>query len=134
MEPLIIDRDIQLVCVCASSFPEGILAAHQQLHAAIAFSAERRYYGISFPAGNGEIVYRAAAEVLDQADLQKGLELFLLPGGHYTSILISSFINDIPAIGRAFRDLLRDSRIDPQGACVEWYINNEDVRCMVRLQ
>lgn len=64
METVIIEKDIQIVCLTAKSFPEGIQDAHQQLHAIIPFSKERRYFGLSRPE-NGIIVYKAAAEVLE---------------------------------------------------------------------
>jgi hypothetical protein len=62
METIILDKDIKVFYVTASTFPEGILAAHQTLHAKIPYSTERKYFGISRPENNGKIVYRAAAE------------------------------------------------------------------------
>lgn len=43
-------------------------------------------------------------------------------------------MDDIPAIGKAFKELLAIPGIDPEGACVEWYLSNKDVQCMVRLK
>jgi len=42
-------------------------------------------------------------------------------------------MKNIPAIGETFQKIIADPRIDPQGVCVEWYFNNKDVRCMVRM-
>jgi hypothetical protein len=39
----------------------------------------------------------------------------------------------IPAFSKAFKELCADPRIDPQGAAVEMYYDEKDVRCMVRL-
>jgi hypothetical protein len=30
--------------------------------------------------------------------------------------------------------LLTQPNIDPNGYCLEWYLNGKDVRCMVRLK
>jgi len=43
-------------------------------------------------------------------------------------------MNNIPATGKAFQELLVDERNDPNGCCVEGYINEKDVRCMIRLK
>jgi hypothetical protein len=42
-------------------------------------------------------------------------------------------MSDIPGIGRTFDKLLKHPRIDPQGYCVEEYVNNTDVRCLVKI-
>ena len=51
----------------AKSFPEGILEAHQTLHALVPYSQNRKYFGISRPE-NGNIVYKAAAEELIEGE------------------------------------------------------------------
>jgi len=50
-------------------------------------------------------------------------------GGH----TLKNFADDIPLIGETFRNLLADPRIDPQGYCLEFYLNEHDMRCMVPL-
>lgn len=135
MEKYTLDKDITLFYVTAVSFPGGVLAAHQQLHALIPFSTQRKYFGISFPDATGTIIYKAAAEELIEGEgKEKGLETFLLKKGEYNSILIHNYMDDIPAIGKAFKELLAIPGIDPEGACVEWYLSNKDVQCMVRLK
>jgi hypothetical protein len=47
METRKMDKDIVVFYVEASSFPEGVLAAHQQLHAMVPFS--RRENTLEFP-------------------------------------------------------------------------------------
>ena len=135
MEKYTLDNDISLLCVRAASFPDGIMAAHQQLHSLIPFSTQRKYFGISFPDATGTIIYKAAAEELinDEA-AEKGLETFILKKGEYNSIVISNYMDDLPAIGNAFKELLAIPGIDPEGACVEWYLSKTDVQCMVRLK
>ena len=43
-------------------------------------------------------------------------------------------MKDISAIGEAFKLLLSNRDIDPQAYCVEWYLSDKDVKCMVRLK
>ena len=134
MESYFLENDITVFYVLAHSFPEGVLAAHQKLHELIPYSDKRRYFGISNPDKTGKIIYRAAAEELtnNEADKLK-LETFVLKKGNYSSIVIKNYHKEISDIGKAFDILLTNANLDPQGACVEWYLNDTDVQCMVRL-
>lgn len=133
MEKYILSSDINVFCETAKSFPDGILRAHQTLHSLIPFSNERRYFGISHP-DRGTIVYKAAAEEMHRGEAKKlGCEPFAIKNGHYISIVIADCMKDIPSIGRAFQKLLSRPDIDPNGFCAEWYLNDQDLRCMVRL-
>lgn len=133
MEKYRFSNDINIFCVSAKSFPNGILEAHQTLHSLVLFVKERRYFGISRPY-KGSIVYKAAAEEMQQGEAKKlGCEPFTIKNGHYISIVIADFMKDIPSIGRAFQQLLSHPDIDPNGYCVEWYFNDQDLRCIVRL-
>ena len=133
MENITITTDVQVYCVAADSFPEGVLKAHQTLHALVTFSEKRKYFGLS-RMENGRIIYKAAAEELSPGELAKhGLESITLPAGEYKCIIVNDFMKNIQAISEAFNQLTSLPNIDPNGFCVEWYISNEDVRCMVRV-
>jgi len=134
MENYFLENDITVFYVEADLFPNGILAAHQKLHALIPYSDKRKYFGISNPDKTGTIIYRAAAEELTEGEADKlNLETMILKQGNYCSIVIENYLKDVADIGSAFNILLSNSNIDPQGACVEWYLNDTDVQCMVRL-
>jgi len=134
MEKYQLSESISAMYITASSFPEGVLAAHQKLHSLLPRTDERKYFGISFPTQNGTIIYKAAAEEISDEEAEKlGLETYLIKKGTYISIDIHDFMNNIDAIGKAFQELIADPRIDPNGACVEWYVTDNDVKCMVRL-
>lgn len=132
MENFILNNDINIICVTADSFPDGILPAFEKLHSLV--SGDRRSYGISRPDKNRTIIYKAGAEELADGEAEKlHLEKFVLKRGNYISIDVPDFMQHVPAIGKAFEQLLADPRIDPDGACVEWYFNEKDVKCMVRI-
>lgn len=134
MEIITIDKDITAMCVTASSFPNGVLAAHQKLHSLIPYSTERKYLGLSRPENGGSIVYHAGAEELESGEAEKlKLETLVIKNGKYASIIIHDYMKNIEAIGEVFTKLTDLPDIDPKGYCVEWYISDEDVQCMVRL-
>lgn len=128
-----LDSDIIVAFIRAKSFPEGIQAAHEELHRRVRYDGVRKFYGISRPDQAGRIEYMAAAEIIPGEAALADLEQFIIKKGHYRAIGIPEFRKDIPAIERAFQQLLGIPGIDPQGACVEWYPNLTDVHCMVRL-
>lgn len=123
--------DVKTFCIRADSFPHGIQAAHQKLHSLTPFSPGGSYYGISRPE-NEVMVYRAATTELSDKLKEAGYEEFIIQKGAYIFIDIPDFMNDIPAIGCAFRELLSSPEIDPEGACIEWYLDTQTCRCMVR--
>ena len=135
MEIFQINNDIKTFYVTATSFPDGIQAAYQKLHSLIGSPVGRRFFGISYPETPSKIIYKAAVEESHPNEGEElGCETFVIKKGQYTSIYIKDFMKDIPRIGQSFQELLADERIDPYGCCVEEYVNDKDVRCMVRFK
>jgi len=135
MESFFFAEDIKVFYVTATSFPDGIQEAFQKLHSLIGSPAGRKFFGISYPATPSKIIYKAGVEENYPGEgEQLGCETFVIKEGPYISIYIKDFMKDIPKIGQSFQGLLTDQRIDPNGCCVEEYINDKDVRCMVRLK
>jgi len=133
MKTIIFENDIKVFYVEAESFPDGIEAAHKKLHELVPFSDKRKYFGISRPE-NGHIVYRAAAEEVIIGEAERlNCKILVLEKGNYISVTIEDYMQHIEGIGMAFEELLSLTGIDQQGYCVEWYFNDKDVRCMLRL-
>lgn len=134
METLTLDKDITVFYITATSFPDGITEAHEKLHALVPFSTSRNYFGISRPENNGAIEYKAAAEELVPGEAKKwNLPTMHIKKGSYKASNITNYATDPLKIGRAFGEILKQPDLDPNGYCVEWYLNEKDVRCMVRL-
>jgi hypothetical protein len=134
MEIINITHDIRIIYKEAASFPDGVLAAHQQLHTLIPFSKERMYFGISRPE-SGLIVYKAAAEEKYEGEAEVlQCKSLVLEKGRYVSLTVKDFMKDLQGISHAFNQLLSSPDLDPQAYCVEWYFNDTDVRCMIRLK
>jgi hypothetical protein len=133
METTTLDDDIKVFYVTAKSFPGGIMEAHQKLHSLTPFSNGRRFFGLSRPE-NGIIVYKAAAEEMGGGEAEKlNCDTLIIKKGKYICLTINDFMKDIQSIGKAFKELLANPGLDPDGYCVEWYLNDKDVKCMIRL-
>lgn len=134
IENYMLKDDVKLVCFEARSFPDGVQEAFRILDETLPDSVNRKLFGISFPGEDGRIVYKAAAqESIDGEALNLGRESFTVRSGSYISVFIKDFMDDESGLGNAFHELLADPRIDPNGSCVEMYVGEKDVRCMVRL-
>ncbi|MEO6720850.1 MAG: hypothetical protein ABIN67_10795 [Ferruginibacter sp.] len=133
METLTLENDITIFYITASSFPAGIMEAHQKLHTLVPFSTTRKYYGISRPE-NGVIVYKAAAEELHAGEAAEfNCDSLVLKKGKYICTAIHDYMKDVESIRNTFKEMLEHPNLDPEGYCVEWYLSKEDVNCMIRL-
>lgn len=133
MQPYYLDQDIRLCCVPAKSFPDGVMAAFQQIMKIFPDQqGKRRLFGISWPDGKGGMTYKAAVEEKFKGESEQlGLDTYLLKKGEYLSTTVHNFMNDIPSIGKAFQQLVAAPGVHPDTIGVEEYISNTDVRCMV---
>jgi len=136
MQNYILEKNIPVMCVAATSFPDGVMDAYKKLQSNIADSKERRYFGISYPNKDGAITYKACAEEKNEGEAKKlGLESFMIKAGNFASIYIVDHMSDSESIGHAFKELLKNPNLDPEGYCLEMYkdFDDKDVNCMVPL-
>ncbi len=130
-----IKEDIHVLCVQAASFPDGIMAAYDKLKALLPATDKRMLYGISYPEKVGKIIYKAAAEAKFPGEgEQYNCESFILKKGDYMSEVVYDFMNHISSIGNTFQKMLQHPDLDPNGYCVEMYLNDKDVQCLVKLK
>src|SRR5688572_20330796 len=102
-----LEDDIEVFCVRASFYPEGIQQAHNTLKALLPRSEGRVYYGLSRPENEGGIIYRAAATEISEGELKDSeLETLVIRKGEYISIFIADYASHIEDIGNAFSELL----------------------------
>lgn len=135
METIVLENDIKVFYVTAKSFPQGIDSATKKLHSLFPFSMERRIFGLSRPENNNGIIYRAAAEEMYEGEAEKlKCKTLIIPKGKYIALLVNDFRKDVMSIDRAFRQLLDQPNLDPEGYCVEQYATDKEaVTCMIRL-
>lgn len=135
IKTFVLKEDIIAFCKKATSFPDGVLAAHQQLHQHVLASNKRNYFGISYLNFKKEIIYKAAVDELFNGELKHlELEQVIIKNGTYAYINVLNFKEKIHEIELAFKILIKHALLDPNGFCLEWYAaNNKDCKCMVRL-
>jgi hypothetical protein len=129
-----VENDIPLVCAKAASFPDGVMTAFQRLHSVAPPAGGRNYFSVSWFVADGKIEYMAGATELHAGEIsQNEFVHFTIQSGNYLYIDIHDFMQDIPAIGKAFQQLLTLPEIAKDTVCIEWYVNDRLCRCMVKL-
>ncbi|HVS96393.1 MAG TPA: hypothetical protein VHE54_07895 [Puia sp.] len=132
METYMLDHDVRLCCFSADSFPDGVMAAFQRLNARVPGHEGRRLFGLSWPDGKGSMIYKAAVEERYPGEAEAlGAEHYTLKKGEYLGLEVNNFMDDIPSIGRAFRQLVAAPGVHPNTMGVEEYLSGTLVRCMV---
>ena len=134
MEKYFITNDIKTFYVAATSFPEGVLKAHQTLHAMLPSTKGRNFFGISFPGQGRSIIYRAAVEESFAGEAEQlNCDIFIIRKGAYISQPVQDFMKDVSVVGQTFQQLLAHPDIDHNGYCLEIYPNEKDMICLVKL-
>lgn len=119
MDNFKLDKDIDLCCVKAASFPDGIGEAHKKMNSIFKGDGRRRF-GVSY-SYDDRILYMAGEEIMKSEKIPPGFERYILREGSYFSFYIQDFPNNISQIEKSFSILTNDPRIDENGCCVECY-------------
>lgn len=134
MEIRKLESDIKVFYIKAVSFPNGVLAVHKKLHSLLPVNDGRRFFGISYSDGKGGIIYKAAVDESYPGEAEKyGLETFMIKKGEYICDTLIDWRKNESLVVKTFKKLLSDTRIDRNGYCLEMYLNNTDMLCMVKL-
>lgn len=116
------------------SFPNGIGEAFDSLIETMPREPKRSYFGISEMAENGDVLYYAAAEETFEGEAQKyGYDIYIVKEGEYLTVTVSDWRKKTSCIKDVFEAMLDDVRIDKENPCIEWYKNDDEMVCMVRL-
>lgn len=135
METFELKEDLKVICNTAKSFPDGIKEAFDTLQATLPDCEKRTWYGLSSPNEKGVIIYKAAVTELHDGEAEKaGYTPFTIVEGEYISETIIDWMKNPQIIGSTFMKLLEDPRIAHDGYCLEWYKNDNEVLCLVRLE
>lgn len=133
METIVIHEEISLYYIEVQNFPNDIGATFSKFFSIFETFEKRRMYGISWTE-NGKFCYVVAAEEKVKNELSKHqLSKILIKNGEYRCIRIKNYIDDITQIAAAFDKLKSTPNLDYNGNCIEWYVEEDEVICMVKL-
>ena len=134
METLYLNNDVHVFYITVKSFPTGITDAFKALENLDPSICERPFYGIFHEDENGNMIYRAAVEERYKGEAETyGCNTFVISHGNYLAVTIKHFMKRIEVIPEAFDLLGKQPGIDVSFPAIEWYRNEEEVVCMVKL-
>jgi hypothetical protein len=130
-----ISDDIQVYCLKATSFPDGVSAVYDRLHSEYPPEGGRSYFGISRQAPDGSINYMAAVKLRDTDGTPcPDYVPFTIQKGKYVATDVINYMANLPAIGSAFAEMIREPNVAPDGYCLEVYLSPTELTCMVKLK
>jgi len=134
MEKHTIKNDINVFGGQVTSFPNGIGEAFEPLMKKIPDGFNRSYYGIAKMEGN-QIIYIAAAEEKSKGEGKKyQCNDYVIEGGEYLTIAIADWQPKTDSIKDVFGELMKDNRTDKSKPCIEWYKNDKEMFCMMKVR
>lgn len=133
MKELHLKEDISVIAVKAKSFPAGIVPAFTDLEQKVGGYRGRSVYGLSQGDGKRDIVYWACVQGIAGEKLPPDCEWLNVKAGTYISEQLSNWRGREKIMSETFRKMFSSPKVDPNGYCVEKYLDNGDVLCMVRI-
>ena len=135
METYNLSHDIKAFGVQVKTFPMGVGEAFHDLIQKLPNGDKRSYYGISVCTDKG-IIYSAAAEEAYPGEADKyDYEKYEIQKGEYLTEEIKGWQQKINCIKDVFEELMKDKRVNSTlpPVCVEWYKNQEEMLCMIKI-
>ncbi len=132
MDSLILGEDIHVAYISTTGSRENIIKANEEMKGHFSDLQERRKFGISTFDDQAISLYKAAVEATPAESEALGLQSLIIKHGAYMGFYITDYHNDPDAIAEAFKLLKGQQGADPNADCIQWYIGEDDVKCLVR--
>ena len=134
METYNIQHDIRVFGRQVMTFPSGIKEAFDELVNAVSEGLNRSYYGLSHPDTRGNVMYYAAVEEYAVGEGKKlGYDYYTIGRGDYLCVTVKDWHSKTGCIKDVFHEMMQDKRVDNITPCVEWYKNDEEMVCMLKM-
>jgi predicted transcriptional regulator YdeE len=131
MDTIKLNGPVNVIGFRVKTFPMGISEAFDRLTDMLGF--DRPYYGLSQMSTDGVLYIAAGLKKSANEKSTLKLEEYTIPKGEYAVRVIKDWRRNLSAIPHVFGDLLKTEGIDDSVPCVEWYKNDEEMLCMVKL-
>jgi hypothetical protein len=134
MEEYIFREEIKVFGTRVKTFPAGISEAFESLIKMTGDPAgARNYYGIS-EFKEGMMYYHAVAEEKIKGEAKKyNCEELKIESGEYLAIPMHDWRKNLNCIKDLFSELLRDARVDKTKPAIEWYKDDVEMLCLIKM-
>ncbi len=132
MEKYNLTNDLKVFGVQVKSFPQGIGEAFNELSKTVSHGNRRPYYGVSECTKQG-IIYKAATlEMFDGEGVKCGCDSYIIEKGEYLAVTVLDWRKKTESIKSVFEEMFKDERSDRSKPCIEIYINDDEMKCLVK--
>jgi predicted transcriptional regulator YdeE len=133
MDTYEVKKDISVFGFQVKTFPERIGEAFDSLIAMVPEGLNRSYYGISFMTPKNEVVYIAAVEEKNKGEAEKNrCNRYTIEKGKYIVVRVLGWREKTDRIKDVFDSMMKEKSIDLTKPCIEWYINDDEMLCMIK--
>jgi hypothetical protein len=133
MERITIEKDLNVMGFQVHDFPNGIGKAFDSLVARVPGGFNRPYYGISQMTDKG-MVYLATALEKEKGEAEQcNYERYEVKKGEYLAVPLKDWRKKTETIKDIFQQLFQSPLTDKKHPCVEWYKNDNEMLCMMKV-
>lgn len=127
-------KEIRVFGFEVPAFPQGVKEAFEKLIGMLPAGEGRPCFGLSTMKDNGDILYVAAMEEKEKGEAEKNrCSGYKIEKGNYLSITLTNWMSQLDAIKDSFDVLMQQPGVDPHAWCIEWYKDDNEMMCMVKM-
>lgn len=135
MDRYTLKQDVNVWGIEVSTFPDGVSEAFDKLVSMLPGGFDRSLYGICFMSDQGNLVYVAAAEEKEESEAEVyNCRRYTIEKGEYFVVTLKDWRRKTDQINNVFHEMLATARVDRMKPSVEWYKNNDEMKCMLKLE
>lgn len=125
-------EDLSIIGIQVKNFPNGIKEAFDSLIKVL--GSKRAYYGVSWLDESDSVKYYAMArEIFPGEGKRYNYELLTIEKGEYQTEAVQDWLSKTEGIKEVFHGLMANNKPDKSHPCIEWYISDEEMLCMVKI-
>jgi hypothetical protein len=133
METFHLKEDLNVLGFQVKTFPTGIGEAFDALIEMLQGRVNRAFYGISYASQEGIVYLATAVENYTGEAERYNCEQYTIVKGEYLTTTVRGWRKKTNTIKDVFGVLLQHACPDTARPCVEWYKDDDEMLCMVRI-
>ncbi|MEJ7645730.1 MAG: hypothetical protein WKF87_14140 [Chryseolinea sp.] len=133
MEKMVLNDNLSVFGFEVTTFPEGIKEAFDTLMKMVPDGVDRSLYGISYMERD-DVRYHAAIIENFPGEAEKyNCRRYTVEKGEYMTTTVKDWIKKTHTIKDVFGAMLKDDCPTDVRPAVEWYINDDEMVCMIKM-
>jgi hypothetical protein len=132
MEKLVINDNLNVFGFEVTTFPDGVGEAFDSLIKLVPDGVDRSFYGISYVERDNVRYHAAIIENFPGEAEKHNCTRYTIEMGEYMTIAVKDWKKKTHTIKDVFAAMLKDDCPTENRPAVEWYMNDDEMLCMIR--